>query len=167
MKYEHIILDLLDRVSKLEKEVETLKTSGTTAAAPKAHASSAPATVRIGRDTTKYILDGVKYGKSRLVLAIVRKFYEEHPDISAEDFIATFDRSLQGSLGVIRRLDDVRSYSLHERRFFCGDGEKFTIDGVDYVVCTQWSNANINNMIVRAKELGINVTIVSIGGLGI
>ena len=172
MNYDRLILELMDRVSQLEKEVTELKKQQTAspAAAPAPTASPAPTsptTVRIGRDTTKYMLDGVKHGKSRLVLAVVQKYLKEHPGITAAELLATFDRSLQGSMGVIRTLEEAKRYNLHDRRFFCDDGEIITIDGVPYVVCSQWSNSNINNIIVRAKELGINVTIISIGGMSV
>jgi hypothetical protein len=70
----------------------------------------------------------------------------------------TFDRSLQGSLGVVRKLDEVQnSYADCARRFFTQDGETInTATGV-CVVCTQWAAFNINRFVQRAGQLGMKI----------
>ena len=105
------------------------------------------------------MLNGVRYGKNRLALAIVSEYCKTVPNVTATTLMATFDRSLQGSLGVIRTLTDVKnSYEDYERRFFCQPSEVIHTQTEDCVVCTQWGIANIGNIIARAKELGINIT---------
>ena len=101
------------------------------------------------------------HGKNRLVLAIVSEYCKTFPNITAATLMATFDRRLQGSLGVIRTLSDVQnSYSDYERRFFCQPDEIIHTKTEDCVVCSQWGIANIGNIIARAKELGISITII-------
>lgn len=106
-----------------------------------------------------YILDGEKYQyKNHLVLAVVQKYYMEHPDISAGKLMMVFDKSLQGSLGVIRKLEDVSSrYKDYELRFFCKPKDVIHIDRDLYVVCNQWDKNNIGNILMKAKELGYTV----------
>ena len=153
MNYDRLILELMDRVSRLEEEVAELK--------PKANKTTSQTSPRNRRDTTKYILNGVKYSKSRLVLAIVRAYLDTHPTISASDLLTVFDKSLQGSLGVIRVVDDAqKSYTDYRKRFFCKPDEIINTTTSDCVVCSQWSAANIGNIIARAKELGINITVI-------
>lgn len=152
--YDRIIIELMNRVSKLEEEVAVLKAAQT--AAPGAVATTR-GTVR---DTTKYLLDNEKYGKSRLVLALVTKYFRAHPHISAKELMTVFPRSLQGSMGVIRPLSEVTDYNLYTRRFFCEDRDILGIDGIPYVVCSQWSSSNIKNILARAGELGIHITVV-------
>lgn len=160
MNYDRIILELIDRVSALEDEVEILKNKSLNASIEENDEHEDMGTMdSSGRDTTKYILDGKKYGKNRLVLAIIKKYMEEHPDTSADELISIFDRSLQGSLGVIRKLREVKkAYADYERRFFTNEIINTSTDVC--VVCNQWGISNIGYMITRAKELNIKVTAV-------
>lgn len=138
MNYDRIILKLLDRVSALEDEVEVLKKGMSknteTNENIKTESNYQQSKNLMGRDTTKYLLDGKRYGKNRLVLAIVKKYMEEHPDVSSDELMSVFDRSLQGSLGVVRKLDEVKaSYSDYKRRFFCLENYCTESEFVTYV----------------------------------
>lgn len=106
-------------------------------------------------------LDEERYGKNRLVLAVVKKYVKENNGITAAELMMVFGKSLQGSLGVVRTLDDVKnSYLDYERRFFCKPNEVIQTSTEVCVVCTQWAKFNINNLIARAKELEIQITTV-------
>jgi hypothetical protein len=160
MNYDRVILELIDRVSLLEDEMEYLKSKVEKEDSENGdiYGSSSDSS---GRDTTKYILDGKKYGKNRLVLAVVKKYMDENPNTSTNKLKSVFDKSLQGSLGVVRELEDVKnSYSDYERRFFVSPNEIINTTDGECVVCTQWGIGNIGNIIVRSKQLGIEVTIV-------
>lgn len=176
MNYDRVILELLDRVSALEDEIEKLKKqqslSITDAESSDVSTSNEGSKESLtfsqlfennnqsgnGRDTTKYIFDGKRYGKNRLVLAIVQKYVKSVNQPTVGMLTRTFDRSLQGSLGVVRKYNDVKkNYSDYERRFFCQPNEIIhTVDG-DCVVCTQWGKFNIDNIIARAKQLGMEI----------
>lgn len=160
MNYDRVILELMERVSVLEDEVEALKSKFyNDEDAEETEDIFGMSSDSAGRDTTKYILDGKRFGKNRLVLAIVKKYMKEHPDTTSEQLLSTFDRSLQGSLGVVRELDEVkRSYSDYERRFFISSNEVIRTATETCVVCTQWKKDNIGNMVARAKQLGIEIT---------
>lgn len=174
MNYDRVILELISRVSALEEEVAQLKSvhnvinnSDNNEINSKEEYASITQYLEPNnqsansRDTTKYILDGKRYGKNRLVLAIVHKYVSMNTGITPAKLMMTFDKSLQGSLGVVRILSDVMSnYSDYERRFFCQPDEVIHTASEDCVVCTQWGKFNIDNMITRAKELGIDVTII-------
>jgi hypothetical protein len=160
---EQIILDLLGRVAKVENDIAMLKDGTALSEEPFDRKGFTPEIPINSRDTSKYLLDGKLYGKGRLVLAVVQKFVEEHPEgITAEKLMSTFDKSLQGSLGVIRTLDDARrSYANYEQRFFTADGEPIHTDSDVCVVCSQWGIFNINRLITRARQLGVDVTVIS------
>lgn len=162
MNYDRVILELMDRVSILEDEVVILKSNQTQSeGSEEIEPVFGTSTDYSGRDTTKYILDGKRYGKNRLVLAIVKKYMEEHPNTSAEQLLAIFDKSLQGSLGVVRELEEVKnSYADYERRFFVSPNETIDTTTGACAVCTQWGIANIGNMVARSKQLGIEITVV-------
>lgn len=160
MNYDRLILELMDRVSALEDEVATLKKQNTVFDKTPINNNEIKSPIYNSRDKTKYILNGTRYGKNRLVLAIVTEYFKRNPDVSAETLISTFSKSLQGSLGVVRTLNDVKNnYFDYEKRFFCKPNEIIHTHTDDCVVCTQWGVSNINSIIARAKELGINVTI--------
>lgn len=158
MNYDRLILELMDRVSVLEDEIALLKNQKMISEQP-SKTIQIDSSIYNGRDKTKYMLNGVRYGKNRLVLAVVKEYIKRNPNIPANNLIATFDSSLQGSLGVIRLLADVKMrYSDHEKRFFCRPDEIIHTQTDDCVVCTQWGVGNIGNFLARARELGINVT---------
>lgn len=158
MNYDRIILELMDRVSALEDEVKQLKEGNVAAPVTEPEQESTTQGYSSGRDTTKYILDGKKYAKNRLVLAVIQKYMSMHPGISASELIGAFDKSLQGSLGVVRTLDDVtRNCSDYKTRFFANEDEIIQTRTQPCVVCTQWGIANIGNMVTRAGQLGIEI----------
>ncbi|MDD3139434.1 MAG: hypothetical protein PHX08_10745 [Lachnospiraceae bacterium] len=160
MNYDRVILELLDRVSVLEDEVKLLKLQFEDNDGTDEDDEVYSPISSTGRDTTKYLLDGKRYGKNRLVLAIVKKYVIEHPDSSKEHLMEVFDKSLQGSLGVIRELKEVKnSYSDYRRRFFVASDEVIDVSNGVCVVCTQWGKENIGNIIARAKQLEMNITI--------
>ena len=158
MNYDRIILELIDRVSKLEEEVENLKKINTS----EGETTDEQAEVySSGRDKTKYFLDGKRYGKNRLVLAIVKKYMELNPDATETDLLATFDKSLQGSLGVVRDLNEARlNCKDYTVRYFTQPEEQIKTASRTMVVCNQWRVSNIGNIIARAKQLGIEVSTV-------
>lgn len=158
MNYDRIILDLINRVSALEDEVEILKKEKILFEEnPNANGLNETSTSN-GRDKTKYVFNGAKYGKNRLVLSVVKMYSESNQGISAKALMSTFDKSLQGSLGVVRTLSDVKqNYSDYERRFFCRPNEVIGTTTENCVVCSQWGTFNIKNFIIRAKELGFEI----------
>lgn len=156
MNYDRIILELMDRVSRLEEDVEKLKEGQDTGAETAVKITEPNGS---GRDTTKYILDGIKYGKNRLVLAIVKKYMNMNPDTSEADLLETFDKSLQGSLGVVRDLNEARlNCKDYTVRYFTEPEEQIKTSTRTVVVCNQWGVSNIGNIIARAKQLGIEVS---------
>lgn len=175
MNYERVILELMERVSVLEEKMAEL----TAAKQPPAEINTSntteipfeedyylkenPATGAT-RDTTKYLFEGKRYGKNRLVLAVIKRYVSNNPGISALKLMADFDRTIQGSLGVIRTASDAKySYSDHARRFFFQPTEIIKTSTDDCVVCTQWGKFNIGNFITRAEQLGMHIQ--TIGGV--
>ena len=165
MNYDRIILELMDRVSSLEEAVAALK-AGRAMDDTEDHEYFMDTTMNEysgGRDTTKYIFEGKKYGKNRLVLAVIQHYVAKKNGISAAELISTFDRSIQGSLGVIRTFADAKeSYGDYEKRFFFQPDEIVRTTTENCVVCTQWGKFNIGNFISRAEQLGMHIQ--TIGG---
>ena len=159
MNYDRVILELMNRVCVLEEEVTALKQQLSSVSESAAPAAVVAAPVGV-RDTTKYELNGKPYGKSRVALAIVKEYIKRNPHVTTFDELnRVFDKSIQGSLGCVRELEDViKSYSQHEKRFFCKGDELIPLSDVKVAVCSQWDARNINRLIEHANRLGIAVT---------
>ena len=158
MNYDRIILDLLNRVSILEDEVQKLKSLGSIDSATGDVDFNKPD--ESGYDKTKYLFNGVKYGKNRLVLAVVTDYCEKHKKVSFSELSKVFNDSLQGSRGVVRMLSDAKKYTDYEKRYFCKHDEIVHLIDGDCVVCTQWGVGNINALIQRARDLGMRIDII-------
>ena len=155
MNYDRVILEMLGRISVLEEEIKLLKEKSETVEESNYFQSGNISASGNTKDTTKYLFDGKKYGKNRLALAIVSKYISENSTITALHLMTTFDKSLQGSLGVVRTVKDAQiSYADPERRFFMRPDEVIHTSTDDCVVCSQWGSFNIGNLVARARDLG-------------
>ena len=153
MEYEKIILDLLNRIVTLEGKVAQLESERTVVKSEPVRPSEPRRSLSNQRDMTKYLFEGKLYGKSRLVLAVVRKYVETHPNIKVRDLEITFDKSLQGSLGVVRELEEVKmNVSDYSKRFFIKPQEEIRLIDGTCVVCTQWGIGNIDWIVDYAVE---------------
>ena len=107
------------------------------------------------RDKTRYMFEGKVLSKNRLVLAVVKKFVEENnPDFASLQ--KAFDKSLQGSLGVVEKMANAKMVKDCAKRYFVNDA--FVLkDGNQVVVCTQWGIFNIVKFIKQANMLGYKI----------
>ena len=163
MNYDRVILELLDRVAKLEDEVSKLKREKPSEIElqsdenenKKSYLDYSPTSKK---DTTRYVFKGQVCGKNRLVLAVVQEYVKEHPNISSSELLLTFDRKIQGSLGVVRELEELKKlFPDYRRRFFIAPNEIIRTTTGDCVVCSQWGIGNIGDFIIRANQLGYDI----------
>ena len=93
------------------------------------------------KDFSKYSIAGDgKYGKRRLVLEVMRRFVDDHKDLSFSDYETIFPKDLQGSSGVIIKRADITKNK--ERNYFCKDSELLQIGNEKVAVCNQWGLEN-------------------------
>ncbi len=117
-----------------------------------------------GRDTTKFSLDGGEtfFGKGRFVREIVAAYLSQHPNITFVQLEQIFPAELQGSYGVVKRLDDIFSsdhdlkdlktrYVMDEDKILC------TKDGVRFVVSNQWGRYNFPHILELLEKWRWNV----------
>ena len=166
MDYANIILEMLDRIKKLETEVDSLKQRLNNDAAKSAESDNSqrpavmmcsPVAMANKRDTTRYMFEGNVYLKNRLVLAIVQRYVQDHPGVTRNGLKQAFAKSLQGSIGVV---EDVEIASLRrdcEVRFFTKESEIIRLCDGDMYVCNQWGVLNIPNFIKAAEQNGYNI----------
>lgn len=143
MNYEEEILNLKRRIEELEnivlsKQVEkNISTSS-------------------NRDKTKYMFEGKVYPKNRLVLSIIKKYVKQN-NPNYKELVEIFDKSLQGSLGVIELYDNAIQISDATKRYFLKEDDIIFLSDAKIVVCTQWGIFNIVKFIKRAQALGYNI----------
>ena len=110
-----------------------------------------------GKDFSKYIFEGNTYGKSRLVLAVVKKYVKDHQPATFDELEAAFPSRIQGSLGVVRCIEDVS-----DKYKGIGGVKRYFVDdvivlasGEQVIVCTQFGATNTENFVEHTtKEYG-------------
>lgn len=101
------------------------------------------------KDFSKYLFNGNTYGKSRLVLAVVKKYVEDHHPATFDELEEAFPSSIQGSLGVVRRIEDVSDKYKGVggvKRYFVGDVIELA-SGEQVIVCTQFGAPNTEKFV--------------------
>ena len=159
--YDSLLLELWERVQRLESEVEALKRacgSGVGIESPNT-CDIEKNVVSNKKDTTKYVFQGNIYGKNRLVLAVVKAYVKENPRVTCSELGNIFEVGLQGTFGVvIKKEEAIKRCADPDKRFFTKRDEELRLmDGIMYV-CTQWGSGNINNFINKAKRLGFSIS---------
>ena len=144
MNYELEILNLKKRIEELERIVMNK---------PEQMQMELVPTSSSNRDKSKYMFSGRVYPKNRLVLAIIKKYVEEN-NPTYEKLSSVFDKSLQGSLGVVELYENACKVSDASKRFFMKESDVITLSDAKVVVCTQWGIFNIAKFIKHATNLG-------------
>lgn len=165
-----IIVELLSRIKALERDVAELKRKVGEASPPPAvqeerswGAMSSKKLTERTRDTTRYAFDGAIYSKKGLVYAVVSRYVEEHPEITCAELKRVFDKSVQGSLGVVEDLEtaQLRGDTEFRVRFFADEEQILHLRDGDMVVCTQWGILNIPRFLTVAEQLGYQIKALS------
>ena len=173
-----IIVELLSRIKTLERDVALLSQrisdiqkildakngseSPPEILAPNSIMSSKTLIER-KRDTTRYAFDGGVYPKKGVVYAAVKRYVIDHPEITRAELKRVFDKSLQGSLGVVENVEIAkqRGDAEYRVRFFADEDEILHLRDGDMIVCTQWGILNIPRFLTVAKQLGYQITAIS------
>ncbi len=164
MDYANIILEMLDRIKKLETDVEELKRSKNKEEeapigspyiiqTPTSKPSECISTIN-KRDTTRYMFEGNVYLKNRLVLAVVQKYVQENPYVTRTNLKQVFSKTLQGSLGVVEDVEIASQRRDYEVRFFTKEKEIIRLIDGEMYVCSQWGILNIPNFLKAAENIG-------------
>lgn len=152
MEYKELILDMLNRIVKLEKEVELLKKEKTPSEviSKETFIEGRP----VQRDKTRYMFNGNVYLKNKLVLAVVKDYVSKNQTITCNELKTVFDKSLQGSIGVVEYENIAMLRKDYQVRFFAKEDEILQLLDGNMLVCSQWGILNISNFIKRAEQLG-------------
>ena len=104
------------------------------------------------RDRTKYRFNSEVYGKRQLVFEVVKRYVQEHPDVTFEELQNVFPDHLQGALGVVRSVYAAEKYKNPEKRYYFSDEDVIELHGERYAVCSQWDAKNITAFLNAAKK---------------
>lgn len=106
------------------------------------------------KDFSKYLFKDNIYGKSRLVLAVVKQYVEDYHPSTFDELREAFPDELQGSFGVVRRIEDVSDkYKgiAGVKRYFVGENEILHLtSGERVIVCTQFGAQNTEKFVEHA-----------------
>lgn len=112
------------------------------------------------RDNTRYFFEGSQYGKGRIVLAVIKKYVDDNPNITFTKLLSVFPKAIQGSIGVFNKYEFVQEKYIDKqhKRHFVKPEEIIRLSDCSVAVCTEWGIGNINNFLNKVKELGYDVT---------
>lgn len=90
--------------------------------------------------------------KGRLVLEVIRKYCEDHPETNFAKLSQIFPKKLQGSNGVLNIFSELKDYQ-KEGRFYIKDKEIIQLkNGEQIAVCSQWRKDSIEKFIDHVKQ---------------
>lgn len=110
-----------------------------------------------GKDWTKYLFKGEKFGKGKLVLEVVQNYVSENPNTKFSELKRVFPDQLQGAgLGVFDTLE--KAEEIFDRwkykRYFTNPDQIITlVDETKIAVCSQWGKGNIDPLISHAQKV--------------
>lgn len=116
--------------------------------------------IQSSRDKTKYYLNGKKLGKGKLVLEVVSEYLKQNPTSTFEELSAKFPSDLQGSTGVINKVDYINEKykNSSKQRHFMKESEILTSsDNIEFAVSTEWGIGNINSILELAEKENYNI----------
>ena len=77
--------------------------------------------------------------------------------LTCSELKAIFDKSLQGSIGVVEYENIAIQRRDYQVRFFAKEDEILRLVDGNMFVCSQWGILNISNFIKRAEQLGYKI----------
>ena len=113
------------------------------------------------KDYSKYSINGTGcYGKGVIPAETIRTYINDHQNISYEELVNLFPDKLQGSFGVIKRLQDVKEKDTERYR------HTIEHNGETLRVCSEWEGGTGGNFpkfiqYVNGNK-GLNITITKV-----
>jgi hypothetical protein len=108
------------------------------------------------KDTSKYSFDGAVLGKGRLVLAIIKRHVESHPQITYSELEKIFPKSCQGSSGVFSTVEVANEIYANSgrKRHFLNPEEVIQLSDSSIAISSQWGIGNIEKFVKQAEQIG-------------
>ena len=148
--------ELSSKYTRMSQDIATIKMTLDIA---KSRRQATPAQTH--KDVTKYLFLDKQLNKRQLVLECVKQFISDTGTTDPKALFEFFPDHIQGSLGVLRAVEEAERYSGAPERFFFGDEEVLNLDGGIYVVSKDWTINNINKFIDVMETLGYDIKTIS------
>lgn len=105
-------------------------------------------------DRTQYIFNGNKYGKGRLVLAVLKYHLANKTNYTYHQLEKDFPKELQGALGVFAKFDNANEIfeRTNRKRHFIAVDEIIEVENIKIAVTSQWGVGNIEKFLKKCKE---------------
>ena len=107
------------------------------------------------------MFNGNVYLKNKLVLAVVKDYVSKNQAITCNELKTVFDKSLQGSIGVVEYEHIAKQRKDYQIRFFAKEDEILQLIDGNMFICSQWGVLNISNFIKRVEQLGYKIEQIS------
>lgn len=141
-------MELEKEIEQLKKRIELLESI----VLNNVHSESKKNEEKEGRDKTRYMFENKILPKNRFVLAVIKKYVKDNNPTFSE-LAKTFDKSIQGSLNVVEKIENAEKIKDCKKRYFMLS--PLSLKGGDtVVVCTQWGIFNIVKFEKVANYLG-------------
>ena len=112
------------------------------------------------RNYSDYMFNNQRYGKAKLVKAVVEKYVDDKQPADFKELQRAFPDKLQGSKGVIKKLEDISDKDKGlggQKRFFVDEPIKLN-SGESICVCNQWGGVErMDRFIEHVKSLGYTI----------
>ena len=110
-------------------------------------------------DRTKYLFNQGIYGKGRLVLAVLRWYLKQNPDLGYQNLSELFPKELQGGLGVFASYEQAQQVFNEggRKRHFMDLDDLLEVDGEKIAVCSQWGVNNISRFIDHCRSMEVEI----------
>lgn len=111
------------------------------------------------KDTQKYIFNKLEFGKSRLVLEVIKSYIANHPEITFNQLASQFPLNIQGKLGTfttIEKANEIHAQTGHKRHYIKPE-EQLKLSDCTIAVSNQWGISNIDGFINVAQQLGYEI----------
>ncbi len=146
--------DLISKYGRMSKDIAEMQM--------KFDVVNSASTKRTGarkKDITLYSFNGKILKKRELVLACIKKYVLDYGIIKASEITAAFPDYIQGSLGVIRSVDEIMiKYKSNPKNHFFLEAENLLkFEEGDYAVSKDWTTKNIGRFINSVEKYGFEI----------
>ena len=110
----------------------------------------------------KYRFEGREYNKTQLVLAVIKAYVRDNPNVTYKELKDIFPKHIQGSWGVVSTPEAVKLITEDPRKRFHMDNPICLKEGTVIVVCSQWGSGdttknNFEKFLAKCDLLGYTV----------
>ena len=102
-------------------------------------------------------MENITVDMERNFSTVIKDYISKNTSITSKELKTVFDKSLQGSIGVVEDEMIAKQRKDYQVRFFSKDDEIIRLTDGNMFVCSQWGILNIVNFIKRAEQLGYKI----------